>query len=147
MLITVNYQLFTHQKPPVAFTGIILTVKPSINTMNSYKPVTDTMPHELCHCESCQTTTLLLSVQSLAGYTAKLAILFSCYNAGLSLTGGLLFDNSFLEPLPLLFQRRFETMLQTNSVQHQIIPSFCIRGSMIFYSAEACYTTWAYLPK
>lgn len=39
---------------------------------------------------------LLLSLQSMAGYTAKLAPLF-CYNASLSLTEGLLFDNSFLE--------------------------------------------------
>lgn len=55
-------------------------------------------------------------VQSLAGYTAKIAILFSCCNAGSSLKGGLLFDNSFLEPLPFLFQRGFETIPQMNSM-------------------------------
>lgn len=41
---------------------------------------------------------LLLSVQSMAGYTAKFALLF-CYNASISLTEGLLFDNSLLELL------------------------------------------------
>lgn len=66
--------------------------------------------------KAAKTYPLLLSVQSVAGYTAKIAILSSCYNAGLSLTGGFLFDNSFLEPLPFLFQWEFEMIMQMNSM-------------------------------
>lgn len=58
---------------------------------------------------------LLVSVQSMAGYTARLTLPLS-YNASMSLTEGLLFDNSFLEPLPFLFPRAFEIILQMNSV-------------------------------